>query len=319
VPASLLAAALLAACSSAPPGPRPQLDHGLVAALDPADFPGAKTLLDGFDPPAAGADDAFRVGDRALFALAVHDGGRVERRLLELRVTELALRGVLRTEDGQTIPYRVHTGATVTMTAPNATATFRFEVTPLTVEVSQRTADGALVRSSTVTLYEELLRTGMRGLGGDDAATAARAYLLLQTLQQLGAADPVLAEQLFAIADRPSLWSVIWSAGVHVVLTGGAIAPWRGPISSYGSSQGSDDGADDGAVERAVLPLDVSVNGADSLWTDVLVAEARPPFALAAGVLGAIARHGADPQRYAVLRLLAARRGQAPRIAEKPR
>jgi hypothetical protein len=289
--------ALLVACS-APPGPRPLLDHDLLATIVPADFPGAPALLDGFDAPAGDGDGTFRVGDAALFALAVHDGDRVERRLLRLRVLRLALRGKLKMEDGQVLSYKEHTIATATLTAPDGTETaFRIPVTPLSVELSQCTADGALVRSSRVTLYEEPLRTGMRALGRDDPPTVARAFLLLHTLQQLGAGDPVLAEQLFAIADRPSLWSVMWHFGVDVRLTSGESTAWRGTV------------AGDGAGAREVLPLDVAVNGASSLWSDLLVAEARPPFALCAGVLGAIARHATDPHRYAVLRLLAARRG----------
>src|SRR5262249_32545685 len=125
----------------------------------------------------------------------------------------------------------------------------------------------------------------------------AHAYLLLNSLQGLGTADPVLAEQLFAIADRPSLWSIVTNFGVGIELKGGALGPWRE--------------ATDDATARA-LPLDVHVNDAPSLWAAVLGGGSRPPFALCAGVLGAVARHATDPQRYCVLRLLAARRGQAP-------
>src|SRR5262249_50271962 len=158
---------------------------------------------------------------------------------------------------------------------------------------AQFTAGGEIVRSSTATLYEELLAHGLRsfGCGDEDPEGCAHAYLLLNSLQGLGTADPVLTEQLFAIADRPSLWSVVTSFGVAIERRGGALGPWRE--------------ATDAAAARA-LPLDVLVNEAPSLWADLLCGGSKPPFALCAGVLGAVARHATDPQRYAVLRLLAA-------------
>lgn len=298
--AAAIAAALLAACSSAP-APRPELDHGLLATVDPAGFPGAKALLDGFDPPAAAADHAFRVGDSVLFALAVHDGERTERRLLRLRVLGLAqvLRGEL--PDGVTFAARVDRTISVTLTDHDGNAVEHHVLaTPLTVELAQFAADGAPVRVSTVTLFEELLGTGLCALGGSDAEATVRAVCLLLSLQDLGAKDPVLADLLFAIADRPGLLSVALHLGVAVHLEAGTTTPWRGAL------------GDDGAGERQALQLDVAVNGASSLWSDLVVGASRPPFALCAGVLGAIARHATDPQRYAVLRLLAARRGPTP-------
>src|SRR5499427_4542203 len=151
----------LAACSSAPPAPRPELDHALLATVDPADFPGAAAILAGFDAPAAAGDHAFRVGDAALLALVVHDGERTERRLLRLRVTGLALvvRGVL--PGGVTYESRsVSTSFGVTVTDRDGKAAeHRVIATPLQVELAQFAADGAPMRTSNATLYDELLGT----------------------------------------------------------------------------------------------------------------------------------------------------------------
>ena len=245
-----------------------------------------------------------------LFALAVHVGERTERRLLRLRTTKVTPVLTGHMDDGRVVRVREHSTVSVDVTGGrdgNRQFTIRttLSTTPLEVELAQFSAGGELVRSSTATLYEELLAHGLQGFGrGDeDPVGCAHAYLLLDSLQQLGTADPVLAEQLFAIADRPSLWSVVTSLGVTIELRGGELGPWRG--------------ATDDSTAR-VLPLDVHINGAPSLWADLLCGGSKPPFALCAGVLGAVARHATDPQRYCVLRLLAARRGQAPEAPVAP-
>jgi hypothetical protein len=293
--ASLL---LLAACSSAPSA-RPELDHALVDACDPADFPGAAALLSGFDAPADVRD--FRIGDSALFALEVHTHEAVERRLLRLRVS--ALTGHLRSAGGDTpFDLKLTKKATVTLTlADGRQDRHSIDLTPIAVELTQYDASGALQRTSTVELYEELLAVGLRPMPfvGTDPARAGEAFLLLHTLEQLGGSDPVLAEQLFAIVDRPSVLSVVLHFGVAISLRIEEQLPWRGALVMPACR------------DPIALPLAVQVNGAPVLFADLLVARSQHPIAIGGGVLAAVARHATDPSRHAVLRLLAARRAPA--------
>lgn len=273
------------ACSSALPSPRPILDHGALATIDTADFPGADTLLRGFD--AVSSDRIFRVGDSALFALAVHHGVDVERRLLRLRVDQLG-------GAAGKVAYSI-----TTVDSSQVTRDYIFNVTPIEIEISQFAADGSPVRTSRVRLYEEFLTTGLRFCTGDDIEAGARAGCLLRTLERLGGDDPLLADQLFAIADRPSWLAILGHFGVHVRLTVAELEPWRGRGMAYPSD------------DLVVLPIDVMVNDAKSVISNILLTSAKPPFALTGGVLGVIARSATDPSRIAILRLLAARRGAA--------
>src|SRR5262252_1554060 len=107
--------AFLVACSSAP-APRPELDHALLATIDPTDFPGAAAILAGFDAPDPDGDCAFRVGDTVLFALLVHDGERTERRLLRLRTTKVTPVLTGHMDDGRVVRVREHSTVSVDVT-----------------------------------------------------------------------------------------------------------------------------------------------------------------------------------------------------------
>lgn len=295
-------AALLAAVSSlgactAPVVARPGLDVAPIAALRAADYPGAAAILQGFDPPTP-ADD-WRVGDRALLALEVHDGDRTDRRLLLLEVENVESTAYYRATSAHWLPVRQKVQHRVSLTSADGAVEERTVAsTPIRVRLVQFDADGTERRRSSLRLFEELLANGLEPLHtSDDQDRQVRALLLLLTLQELGTADPTLAELLFAVVDRPGLLSVLWHLGAHIRLE----SPVGGiPCEIPGIPVGR---------PPTVQALDVSVNGSPALYGDVVATSGQHPFAVAGGILGGVARHARDPGRWVVVRLLAARRG----------
>jgi hypothetical protein len=295
LPASLM---LGGACSTAL-GPRPVIDLGRLQILDPAAFPGQDALVQGFDPCEPMAE--WRLGDQVLFGLEVWRGTEVERRLLQLEVVGRSGRPRIDLRDGRFVEGHLTQRTTVNLRrADGSVAEHALAITPIEIEVSSFDAAGDGAVGSEVTLYEELLRTGLLPLATEgDEQQLLRSSLLLLLLQRLGNADPTLGSLLFTVVDPPSVFSVIWHFGVEITLQSDAGRPGTAPAGVPAP----------GPVH--VLPLALLVNGSPALYADLVVADASSPFALAGGVLAAVARHASDPQRIAVLRLLAARRGPA--------
>jgi hypothetical protein len=64
------------------------------------------------------------------------------------------------------------------------------------------------------------------------------------------------------------------------------------------------------------VPLEVNVNTEPGLWVDLAVANPDDATRVCGGLIGAIARHPRDLRRFAVVRLLATRRGPQTPAAE---
>jgi hypothetical protein len=128
-----------------------------------------------------------------------------------------------------------------------------------------------------------------------DAAVATIA--LLQLVQD----DEVLAPLLWAVVERPSLWSMVRHGGARVVLQPGFQATARVPTPVAAA----------GPLAWTV-PMTLLVNDAPVLRLDLTVAPAATPYALAAGVLGITARHPSVAGREVSLVVLATRRGPVP-------
>lgn len=298
-PALLLGTLLLAGCS-ATLRPAPVPDASLLHGFDAADFPGAATLLSGFAAPAT---DPLG-GDTVLFGLEVHDGADVERRMLLLELGGLSSLWSVDGFDVQVVEHHPRRTVTMTLTTQDGKAIeFRREVTPLPVLLRQFDAAGKELGASMIELFEEPLRAGFwpLTLGEQDVSLDEHmmAVLLLTTMRQLGQSDRTLRELLFTVVERPSLWSVVFHFGIAINVTAGVGAPCP-PLPSLPVTE-----------PLRLLPLELLVNGALALSVDLALVQPKPPLLTAGGVVGAVARHPSRPERFALLRLLASRRGPA--------
>lgn len=294
--------AFLAACATPPEPPPPPVDLAPFVTLDTADFPGASSLLAGFAAP---EDGPMRIGDAALLAVALHRGSAVERQLLLLEVTAFpripSARG-----SGMVRPY--HTFAITWTSRADAdgkseTGTRRWNVRPITMRLSRHDAMGHPLRTSEARLFEEAMAAGWwpYTYEGAPQRDSDLAFALTMSLQELATSDPLLEDLLFRVVDKPSLWSLATNLGVHVTLG------WEPPEATPTKV---DAPWFDGDVQRA--RCEMKLQGAVASWLDMFVTEPRGALAACAGLAGAIARHPHEPDRYAVVRLLATKRGAAP-------
>jgi hypothetical protein len=306
-----LALALLAACQS-PAVPELRLDRA-GAPIAPADFPGAAALLQGFDPVSA-ASPEWRAGDEVLFGLRLRVGERLRHWLLHLRVTEplaLARAGDEAEPDGLQPP--------LSWTLNVNDAPQRFDSRRARVLLTVCDAFGQVLARSEPELPRDLLARGFaaacelvqarqrsqpQSIGTDafyqdlDLQPLAEATVCAVALLQVVQEDKVLAPLLWEVIERPSVWSVLSNLGARVVLRPRFHAAVEVPIHAAGQP-----------AQAWRVPMTLLVNDAAVLSTELVVADAAPPFALAGGILGATARHPADAGREFALQLLAARRG----------
>lgn len=282
---------------------RTSADLTAVTELRAADFPGADTILRGFAPP--DDDPALRVGDAALFGLALTNGGEVQRQLLLLEVTQLDSASAKFADHAITL--RPTTEAIVTTTGSDGTVK-RETLTLHDVGVSLRRFDaaGRQLASAGLVLYEEALCTGFWPDADPAASRRDRllASVLAVSLQNLANGEPTLQQLLFTVVDPPGLWSIATHLGVHVGLRTGFGDPDAAPPPLLPAATGAE-------VRRS--PMDVAINGSDALWADLLVVRPRGATMVAGGLVAAIARNPRDPGRTATIALLATRRGGATR------
>lgn len=283
---------------TAPPTTRPPLELAPFLALRAAHFPGAASLLQGFAAP--DADPAMRVGDAALLGLELRRNGKSERHLILLEVAAIPQQARSAGLAGQ----RVTSRFTVTAAGPQPDATTNTEershvVHAIDVRLTRFAEDGRRLRTSVARLFEEPLATGFwphtepaKGeLAGDYA------FALTMSLQELAGRDAVLQDLLFRVVDEPSLWSLATHLGAAVVLR------WE-PRSAPAEVVGI---AGHPSVRKARCEL--RVNGDSASWLDLLVTKPQGATRVCGGLVGAIAQHPSEPDRLAVLRLLATRRG----------
>lgn len=311
---SLVARALVAwalvACSAPPPPPAPRAD--LLAGADPAAFPGAGSVLAGFDP-FADTDD-LRVGDRCLLGFSFRNGDVERRWLLDFDVIEADLGGA-----PNPVPHGVEVSFTITRNWYVSMGGRPFQVSSRLCRVRMRVRDddGRELGSSVLELPRDFLEIGFlpgcraaqawKGTAGAAVEpTAALAkelvgpVIAMMQLLQVVQHDQTLAPFFWQVVRTPGLWSVITSLGVSTNLnidSQAAIQAGSGPAHLAWCG------------ESWVLPMTVEVNGAPALYCQFLVGRAAPPLTPIGGILGAEGHHPSDPTCWFELVLLAARRG----------
>jgi len=302
----LFASSMLFAGCAAAPAPRADVDVTPLHDVERAQFPGADALLAAFD--ARPADE--RKVDAALFAVAMHRDGEVDRRLLWL---ESAPGGQKKVVDGALVDVTVRRGASITITPKGGepeTRDYMLTQRPATLRHCRH--DGSLVRESTIKLYDEPMRAGFWGYVNPDATRRERdlCSLYTMTLQSLADEDEALQELLFLLVEKPSVLSVVANFGVRVYLswsvTREAPIAWPEPARP---EQGWGD-------ELRALQMQIDVNGAPALQGDLVVCAPDGGLAMGGGLCGAVFRHPSDETRWAAVRLLAVR--TAPSASEQP-
>lgn len=297
-PISLYLFTALAACSTPPEVARLQ-------ELQASHFPGAASLLAGL--AAADDDPAMRIGDAALLGLEFRRSATIERQLLLLEVVDLpwqsAANGSQRVRQSTrvTIPGSPRHPADGTTIEPRS-----LDVHALRLRLTRCDAAGQRLRTSEVMAFEEPLAVGWWPYAAPprELRTADLAAALTMSLQELAGRDAVLQELLFRFVDEPSLWSVATHLGLRIELRW-ADGPRPTRIVAIEDPTGL------GEQVRSTS-LELLVNGDPASRVTLLVTKPRGASRVCGGLVGAIAQHATDPERLAIVRLLAMRRGAWP-------
>lgn len=283
-------APLLTACANAPdfsvrPAP---------AELTRAEFPGAARLLAGFSPLTFRAE--WLPGDTVLYGLRLRRGAELQRWLLCLHVEQVDVPASQRVwnlqVNGEPVQFRSGASRVLALVADEHGA-----VLGATHPLMPRDflARGLAHACERVTENGDVRRG--RGDGVDPrllAEAVVSAMALLDTVRE----DPLLSPILWQVVQRPSLWSVVSSLGVAIV-----VQP------RFAQTQEVAPPLDGVPHARAFrLPIDLFVNDTPALCAELTVGTALPPFGVGGGILGAVARHPTDPDVQFEVLLLAARR-----------
>ncbi len=289
---------VLAACA-APPAALPDVDFTSVLAMRPEDFPHPPIPI-GFAAP---DDGPMRVGDAALLGVDIHRDGAIDRQTLLLEVAAIPRPGTNSRTGRVTQRFTITTTQTKSDGSEPTTEQRQWSISQIGMRLSRHTADGTVIASSETLLFEEPLRTGWWPYTLTEPPKRGNdlAFALTLSLQELATGDPLLEDLLFQVVDKPSLLSIATHFGVKVVVSWtneGALArsiavPWF-------------------AGEVRNTRCNLRVQGDTAACIDMLVADPRGAHAAGAGLVGLVARHPQDKGRYAVVRLLATRRGPAP-------
>ena len=304
-----VAGVVCTACSA----PSPALQPPPLPDVHVESFPGAAGVLAGFAPD---DDEPMRVGDAALLGLEIHRDGAIDRQLLLIEVADLKwiVPEAVRI-DGAPQPVDVTrvrllrqftvnaSRQTLTEGAPDGQPVVErrtLSVTPIDVRLTRFDAAGRPLAASVATLYEEPLSTGFWPYASSDGDVVASDYAIVLTIsmQELAANDEVLQDLLFRVVDPPSVWSIATHLGVELTLRWQPGDARAAPVVVAGF-----------AGELRKTSLELVVNG--NVATSVTMLVTRPGASLRAcgGLVGAVAQHPSDEGRFAVVRLLATRRG----------
>lgn len=270
-----------------------------VAEQAPAEFSGAATILDGFDPP--GKTGRYATGDRALFGLEFHDGSRVQRWTMLLDVVESTVR-----EDGEPL---IRLGTIVSRNSDGTTDRLAFVSELLELRATRLDSDHRVQAESTIRIPRQFLSSGLAAacevcqdwqpgteLSSEDNAAGLRGMTACRALFDVIQNDEMLSDVLWQIARKPSAWSVVTRGGVAVKIE---TSPNRAvPLEGRPGSPGT--------VYR--LPIVISANDEPALLVVADVTEPHSPWNLAAGLVAISAQRPGEPDVRLHARLLAARR-----------
>lgn len=125
----------------------------------------------------------------------------------------------------------------------------------------------------------------------------AGSTLALQSYTALVQETPGLDNLFFKVVKPPSIWSLVWHAGVKVSLELQAkdVAPTSTAIWHLGPD-----------TPCYIYPLALRVNNKPALMTTLIVAPPRPPLLGCAGIVGLLAENPVDQETYLLLRIISA-------------
>ncbi|MCA8977459.1 MAG: hypothetical protein KDC98_22240 [Planctomycetes bacterium] len=313
----LVGALMLAACQS-PPIELATPASQVFASMPHSEFPGAGSLLSGFD--SRHEDGEWRAGDEVLFGLRLKKGSTVHRWLLLLSVIGAeAERGQAGTGDGpgQGTTWQQQWTFTAEIDGKRRQIPITSEMCRVAVRVCDE--NGAQLGRSEVELPCELMSHGL--LAGIECALAhqrngadfqsfaseaevrpmAIGLVSLIALLQVVQNDDVLEDYFWLVVQKPSVWSVIKGMGVAASLRA---SPERStPVSRLPPALPA-------AWPAYAMPLRVDVNDTAALLADVIAVQPTRPYALCAGIVAAAARHPTQQDLRFDVQLLAARLGR---------
>jgi hypothetical protein len=304
VVARLLVLALWsAACRAAPPLVDP-------AAIGAARFPGASTILAGFDATEAGAE--WRAGDRVLYALSTESRKGTQAKLIELELVELCAFGPATGGPAQIYE-------TVTLSGTVGSHALKWSSPLLRVAVRVYEIDGRLAQQTEAKVPETVLRSGMYpalrltaewmpriALAGgaqtieptdEEARIFAEAAGMLPTLLALFQDDGVLESLLMQVVGTPPLLSLL--SGIQVGVSG--------DLEKSSVATDLTNPCSPSSIYR--LPVRLAVNETPMVDLELDVVAADPPLRLSGGILAMSGVACGGSERKVTLELLAARRG----------
>jgi hypothetical protein len=288
-------AALAGACAGTPPASLPP-----AVAITATEYPGATTLLQGLTPPAH--RNAWLVGETVLYALRLERGAEATRWLVRLTLLD----GTANVDrDGvASLTFQPEGKEPLTLMSPYL---------PVRVEVFD--ADANPRGTSTVQVPYDFLRYSFldahaceRGDHADAAAltTICGAHAALVSFLGILQNDPLLADILWQVVDKPGLLTVIASLGVTLRMSADLehatprplvdLADWPRP-----------------AIE---FPLVLTMNGTRALDATITATDPWVPMRLGGGIVAVTAARPSDPSVRFMARLLAARSPEAPKPVE---
>ncbi len=280
---------LLAACASAPPTPLPE-----AAAITAAEFPGAASLLTGFAPERQRS--AWFPGETILYALRLERGSDVKRWLV--RMTLLADKPDVPRDGVSKLTMHMDAGNEVTLMSPYL---------PFRVEVFD--AAGAPQADSTVKVPYDFLRYSFLDAAGrlqekplTDAGRnqVAGAHAALISFLGILQNDPVLANILWQVVDRPGVLSVIASLGVTIGLH--AELEQATPATAH---------VPEWTRSAVTFPLVLTINDTRALDAKITATDPWLPLRMGGGIVQVEATRPSDPSVRFTARVLAARAPEA--------
>ncbi|MBL8755977.1 MAG: hypothetical protein JNK15_21965 [Planctomycetes bacterium] len=285
-PTSFAAALLAAACSTAPPTPLPP-----PVAIAATDYPGAAALLQGFTP--AVQRNAWLVGETVLYALRLERGAEVKRWLVQLTLL-----------DGTANPGRDGISSMTFQSDGKDPLTLMSPYLPFQVDVFD--ADGTPRGTSRVQVPYDFLRysfldasecerAGQTDLASHSTICGAHAALVsfLGILQN----DPLLADILWQVVDKPGVLAIVASLGVTLRLGASLENARPAPTANL-----------PGWPRPAIaFPLVLSLNGTRALDATITATDPWVPLRMGGGIVAVEATRPSDPSVRFSACLLAAR------------
>lgn len=273
---------LLVACASPrPDGPAPAAPPAVPDALRAA----AAGILDGFD--AIEEDPAWRVGDRALYAVSLRTAEGERDWLVSLAVAAMLPEHVaFAVEAYDATGTRLGSS---TSTVERDSLGGMFTAAELGARRKVEVDAGEVLPDGGGAVFDLVESTLLR-----DAAYAS--LVLFFAVQN----DETLAEILWEVVEPPSFLAVIANLWVSLSISFDflsadaselAIAGWPWPTDTYR------------------VPVTLTLNGDPTLLVTLEVGRLLAPAHVGAGILAFEGRHPTDPWRRVRMELLAARRG----------